>query len=614
VPRFSQQFLDQVAQATDIVELVSQYVALKKVGKEFVGLCPFHDDHKPSMYVSPAKQIFKCFVCGAGGGVFQWTMMYEKSPFPEAVEALAERAHIPVPQDRPAAPGQEDLAKPELIKVATFAARFFRDQLRLPLGQPALEYAHRRGLTDESIARFGLGFACDSWDALLRAARREGISEAQLLAVGLVVRRESAGGAGGPEAGDGSRCSALSSQPKGGCYDRFRNRLMFPILDVAGKVIAFGGRALDPNDRAKYLNSPETALFDKSASLYALNWSRDGISSSGRVVVVEGYLDALIPLQAGLNNVVATLGTALTDRHVRILSRYSREVVLVFDADAAGQAAAHRALDIFLAQQIHLRVATIPSGKDPCDYTLAEGGDAMRRLVDQAPDALQYAWNARQEDLRKAGDNLADRNRVIEDFLMLVVSSSTYGAIDEVRRGQLAQHIGHILNISGTDLQQQLRRLARRVPRTSGAGAAPGADAHAGALPERHILEVLLNRPDLFDSVAGRVQPAEFADADLRAVADRLWEAGRAGHPLLEELLASEEMSNLGRLLADLATAGERRGNYEHTLDGAVKHLEWRRSRSELQELKRTGLTDETLRDMSPRLKGPDPRRFPGIK
>jgi len=587
MPRFSDQFVHQVQQATDIVEVVSQHVALKKVGKEFVGLCPFHDDHKPSMYVSPAKQIFKCFACGAGGGVFQFLMLYEKSSFPEAVEALARRANIPISQEAP--PGAEGLSKPDLLRVLKFAAAFFRDRLRDPGGARALDYARKRGLTDESIARFGLGYAPDFWDALLTAGRRERIGESQLVAAGLAVRRESGSG----------------------CYDRFRNRLMFPICDVAGEVIAFGGRALDENERAKYLNSPESPLFDKSACLYGLNWARETISSSGTAVVVEGYMDAVIPHQAGLSDVVATLGTSLTERHVRVLARYARQAVLVFDADEAGTAAAERALELFLSQRLDVRVATIPSGKDPCDYTLAEGAAAMRKLVDEAPDALEYLWRRRQEQYAAAGGSLARRRQVIEDFLRVVVSSSAYGAIDEVRRGQLAQHIAHTLNIPSTDLHQQMRRLARQAGRGAAPARLPGEDL--ANLAERRALEVLLNRPDLFNVAAEKVAPGDFADARLRAVAEAVWQLGAAGTLSLDELLAKEEISPLADLLADLATTGEKRGNCEHTLAGATEHLAYRRGEQAAQQLKESGLNDDTLRKLGEHFRRPDVRRLPKI-
>jgi DNA primase len=616
--RFAEHFIQQVAQATDIVDLVSQRVALKKAGKDFVGLCPFHDDHKPSMSVSPSKQIFKCFSCGAGGGVFQFVMLHDKLEFPDAVKELARRANIPLPRESNAPPAPAGLGKDELLKVMAWAADFFHSQLLSPAGTAAMEYAKKRGLSDESINRFNLGFAPDFWDALLRTAARDHIAQSQLLACGLVIQRD--GNDGGSSAG------------KQGCYDRFRNRLMFPILDVAGLVIAFGGRALAADERAKYLNSPETVLFDKSSQLFALNQSREGISSGNQAVVVEGYMDAIMPLQAGLNNVVATLGTALTERHVRILSRYAREIVLIYDADLAGLKAAERALEIFLTQQLNVRVATIPEGKDPCDFVQARGAEAMRQLIKDAPDAMEFVWNRRLAEYNQAGGSLSDRRKVVEEFLRLVVSSSAFGAIDELRRGQLAQHIGHILNISPADLQSQMRRMARLIPRSSApSAAAPSANQPSPSaqwigpqgqpelLAQRHILEVLLNKPDLFEWASERLDISYFTDSNYQAIARSMWNLGIAGRLCMEDLLALEELSSQARLIADLAIEGQRRGNYEQTLTGAVEHLLYCHNRQQdaathqAEVIKNNGLTDESLQRLTDRLSQPDARRRPRI-
>jgi DNA primase len=593
--RFPEHFINQVAQATDIVDLIGQYIALKKRGKEFLGLCPFHDDKKPSLNVSPSKQIFKCFACGAGGGVFQFLMLYDKLDFPQAVRTLADRAHIPVPQETAVAPPSAGLSKEDLLRVTTYAARFFRSQLRSPGGTEALDYIRKRGLSEQSIDRFGLGFAPDSWDALLRAALAEGYREEQLVAAGLVARREE----------------------RPGCYDRFRNRLIFPIINPAGEVVAFGGRALAAEERAKYLNSPDTALFDKSANLYALNWSRETIVSSGTAVVVEGYLDALMPLQCGVGNVVATMGTALTDRHVRLLSRYANEVVVVFDADQAGAAAAERAMEIFLAQQVHVRIATILEGKDPCDFCLARGGEAFAALIKDAPDALQYLWQRRSEQVQAAGGNLADRRRAVEDFLRLVAQSAAYGAIDEVRRGQLAQHIAHMLNIPAADLQQQMRRLTRTMPRgstSSPSRAAAMEPAATGTDAQRQVLEVLLNQPDLFAQAAEKISPEDFFDPVLRRIAQAVWSAAGAGSLRIDELLARQELSPLAGLLVELAGGGERRGNYEQTLAGAVADLVYRRGRRELQQMRSSELSDDSLRAINEHLRQADVRRHPKIR
>ncbi len=590
--RYSEQFIQQVAQATDIVDLMGNYVALKKRGREFIGLCLFHEDHRPSMNVSPTKQIFKCFACGAGGGVFQFLMLFEKLSFPEAVRELAERAGIPLPQtDRPGPAEGPGLNKAELVKATTFGAQFYRSALHSPSGQAALDYARSRGLSEESIRRFGLGYAPEGWDALLAAAEKKGFTRSQLLAAGLVQR----------------------SEESGRCYDRFRNRLIFPIIDPQGRVVAFGGRALAAEERAKYLNSPETVLFDKSSQLYGLNWSRGPISQSGQAIVVEGYLDALMPLQAGIENVVATLGTALTDRHVRLLSRYAREVVLVFDADAAGAAAARRALEMFVLQKVNVRVATIPAGKDPCDYCLAEGPEALRNLVSTAPDALEYAWRGVEGQYRSEGRSLADRREGLEDFLQLVASCSAYGAVDEIRRGQLVQHIGHMLNIPAADLHQELRRVGRRLGRPASKSPS-GVQGVSGSLAERQVIEVLLAQAELQVAAWEKLEWNDFQDRNLRRIAEQIWARADAGGASLEQLLAGEELADLGPLLTDLARAGERRGNYEQTLAGAVEYLLCRQSARQMQELKAAGLKDEhALRELNQQLRQADPRGYPKI-
>lgn len=601
--RLPEHFIQQVQQATDIVELVSQYVALTKKGREFVGLCPFHDDHKPSMSIVPAKQIFHCFVCNAGGSVFRWMEMYEKMTFPEAVRALAEQANIPLPMEYDSTPVSPGMSKNDLIAVTEFAAKFFNQQLMSPAGKEALDYAHRRSLTDESISRFCLGYAPNSWDALLNTARRQRISEEQLVAAGLVRRRDG----------------------QAGCYDYFRNRLMFPIHDLTGRVVAFGGRALAADDPAKYLNSPDTALFDKSSLAYGLHFARDAIVKRHQAVVVEGYLDVLMPLQAGFDNIVATLGTALTERHVRLLSRYAEEVVLLFDADAAGAAAAERALQLFLAQKLHVRVATIPAGKDPCDFVIAEGPEALRNLVDQSPDALQYVWNQRYQALQIAGqaNNPTERNRLIEDFLKLIVTSETFGAIDSIKQQNLAQHIAHILNIPAMDLQQQMRRLRRGVirPKAQANSPAHGSTSVKGVHgdPQREILEVLLDDPELFDDAAERIDPTHFTDAMLRTIAQWVWQMGSDGRLSLEELLATEALSSLQPVIVEMSLAGHRRSNHEETLRDAVNLILDREEKSKLQNLKAESMSDnDKLRDLQQKLiheqnKGPWRGRRPGI-
>ncbi|MDP6634051.1 MAG: DNA primase [Phycisphaerae bacterium] len=596
MPRFTEQFVQQVLDSVDIVELVGQYVALTHRGREFIGLCPFHDDKKPSLNVSPSKQIFKCFSCGAGGDALKFLTLYEKYSFPEAVRALAERSAIPLPAEAQYSPQHEPeagMSKRDLLKVTEMAAEFYKAQLHAPAAASTLKYARDRGFTDASIERFGLGYAPDSWDALLSAARNKGVSTAQLLAAGLVAQKEGADR----------------------YYDRFRHRLMFPIYDLTGNVIAFGGRALRDDERAKYLNSPESILFDKSSNLYAMNWARGEIVSGGTAVVVEGYLDALIPHQAGVANVVASLGTALTDRHVRLLGRYAKEVVLVFDADQAGATAAQRAMEVFLAQQLGIRVATIPEGKDPCDYCLAEGSEALKKLIDEAPDAMQYAWDLRLSEYRAAGGNPSQRHKVAQEFLRLIATSAAFGAIDDMRRGQLAQHIGHILNIPASELQRQMQSLSRQA-RTARTASGPATAANTEMItrdPERIVLEVLLNDNELFHNVSEKLQPDDFTNPELRTIAERIWRLGHDDRLTLQAVMSDSEMHDQANTLTDMAMAGQTHGRGEQALAAAMEALLQRHSRRDIQKIRSGDLDDEALRRLTNHHRDPDPRRLPKI-
>jgi DNA primase len=300
---------------------------------------------------------------------------------------------------------------------------------------------------------------------------------------------------------------------------------------------------------------------------------------------------------------------------VSILSRFADEVILVFDADEAGAKAAERGLEMFLAQQVQVRVATIPSGKDPCDYVLSEGAQAFGELIDSAPDALSYVWALRQQALADAGDNLARRNHVTEEFLQLVANSAAWGAIDEVRKGQLAQHISHLLRIPLSDLQSRMHRLARRSrPDTSTQTMPTPQAANTGGqiAAERRVLEVLLNEPELFDDVVERIGPDDFVDAALRAIAHRVWQLGHEGKLTADQVIACEEMASLGGLIAELADQGARRGNGPKTLMEAAHALLYRRERAEQEKLK-SSTDDDSLRELTNRLRQADPRRRPKI-
>ncbi len=357
--RIPEHTIDEVRAASDIVSVVGQHVRLRQRGSNFVGLCPFHDEKTPSFNVSPSRGIFKCFGCGKGGNVFQFLMQVEALSFVEAVRKLAGRAGIELPrsdQDRQRAAEHESL-----YAALRFAAKYFHSQLQTtPPGKEALRYLRDRGLLPETIKRFGLGYAPAGWDGLLTEGSRQHIAPDVLERAGLAAPRKTGSGH----------------------YDRFRGRIMFPIVSQAGKVVGFGGRILngDP-DAPKYINSPETLVYSKSLALYGLFQGRVAIRKQDEAILVEGYTDVISLHQAGVEHVVATCGTALTPQQVRLVGRYAKQMVLLFDADEAGAKAAMRSVDLVLAGGLSAYAITLPEGFDPDSFVREKGGAAFQEYA-----------------------------------------------------------------------------------------------------------------------------------------------------------------------------------------------------------------------------------------
>lgn len=551
----------KIQQGVDIVDLISEVVALKRRGQNFVGLCPFHSEKTPSFNVSPSKQIFKCFGCGAGGDVFTFVQLREKVGFLESRRLLAKRAGITLEEWD--SRGDRDSAKGALYAANEWARMQFQRWLKDPqLGRAARDYISRRGLSDEVVERFGLGFSLASWDALQRAAAQAGTSVQILLGAGLVRPRNSGGG----------------------YRDTFYDRLMFPILDPAGQVIGFGGRTLG-NDPAKYLNTPETAVFDKGRNLYGLSYARESIANRGRVIVVEGYTDCMMAHQFGFGETVATLGTALTVDHVRLLRRYTDNAYLVFDSDEAGSRAADRGLELFLTQQLDVRLVQVPEGKDPCDFLLAKGAEAFESVLKNALGALEFKWRT---IYRRYGD--ADsgprRREAVEEFLRLAATSAVFRSVDPIQRGLVLNQLSKLLSIPGTELHQHLIRLGRQIGeraalpgRSEGSTRPPEKVVPGGGDPEqralREILEVLVNEPGYCNSLSEHFDVDRFKDPDLRRVAATVLRLAREYDDLtVSDLIAEMEEPGFARLITDLHQAGQARGNYAATIQMCVGRLQ----------------------------------------
>ncbi|MBN1972573.1 MAG: DNA primase [Sedimentisphaerales bacterium] len=561
---FDNRIVLEVQQANDIIDVISEHVSLTKKGHEMVGLCPFHDDHKPSMNVSSVKQIFKCFACGAGGDVFKFVQMRENLSFPQAVERLAERAGIKLERrfQKPNttansagkdANSQTEIDPNKLAWINNWAANQFKKNLQdKDKGKIARDYLAQRQISPESIEKWRIGYAANSNDDLIETAKAGKVPYKFLEQAGLVVAQN---------------------------MDKFVNRLMFTITDVTGRVIGFGGRTLDGTG-AKYVNSPTTVLFDKSNTLYGLEQARYDIVSTGTAAVVEGYTDCILPHQFGCNNVVATLGTSFTAGHGRILRRYAKKVILIYDNDTAGMEASNRALDVCLSQRIDIKIASIPQGKDPCDFLLAAGKEAFEKIMNEAVDVFQFKWDRLKEKF-SSEETVAGKKTAIEEYLQSIATGFQAGHVPAIEFGLRVNQISKIIGLDSRQLTEELNRRIRQAAsaarRDAGELKVPKIDYGQGryAAAQREVLEILLNKPELYEEVREKFNTDIFDIPILVRAAVILFGALDENSGIsLKEILARTESVEMGTCLMELAQAGEKKGNYEPRLAGAMEMLE----------------------------------------
>lgn len=426
--------IDEVRNASDIVDVISSYIRLKKRGKNFVGLCPFHQEKTPSFNVSPEKQMYYCFGCGNGGNVITFITQLEKVSFIEAVRTLAERAGIALPSE-----SATDVAgateSENLYDVCRKAGLHFYENLTSTVeGKLALEYFHHRGFSDETVRKFGLGYSMNSWDDLMKWMEHESISVEMLDKAGLVVKRE-----------DGS-----------GYYDRFRGRAMFPIFSPSGRTIAFGARKMREDDPlGKYINSPETPIYNKSRNLYGLFQAKDTIREKEYAILVEGYADLISVYQSGIQNIVASSGTALTEEQIQLVGRYAKRVTLVYDADSAGSAATMRGVDLIIEQGLEVNVAGLPQGEDPDSFVKKHGGGEFKKLVDGAVSFLDFKAGRFQSQgllntpegqtqaVRSIVETIARMKDELKRSFYIKSVSEKYGIYESVLYRELERMSGH---------------------------------------------------------------------------------------------------------------------------------------------------------------------------
>lgn len=389
--RYSDEILEEVKQSNDIVDTIKQYINLKRSGRNYFGLCPFHNEKSPSFSVSPDKQIFHCFGCGVGGNVITFISKIEGIGFKEAIEVLAERANIVLPTDESKIDSKKEELKAKVYKVNTFAAEYYHKKIYEPSSKIAQEYVKKRQLNNETLKSFKIGFS-GNFDELYKALRKEGFSDPEILESGLVNKNDN-----------------------GKYIDRFRNRLMIPILDERNRVIGFGGRVLD-DSKPKYINSPENIVYNKGRNLFGLNVAKKG--DTKRLLIVEGYMDAISLHQRGITNVVASLGTALTTQQGWLLRKNTEKVILGFDSDGAGQTAIMRAMEVMQNMGCDMRVLQMTGAKDPDEYVIKYGSARFNNLLDNAISLIEFKIKVLQKDLNL--ENASDKIKLLNEIAKLI--------------------------------------------------------------------------------------------------------------------------------------------------------------------------------------------------
>ncbi|MCS7177244.1 MAG: DNA primase [Candidatus Kapabacteria bacterium] len=533
---FPEWLIEQLRQRVDLVELVGEVVSLKRVGRNYVGLCPFHQEKTPSFFIHPEWGIFKCFGCGKGGNAVTFVMEYYRMSFPEAVRFLAERVGLSIPEEEGRDTQRNDLST-LLYKALQVAAEFYHELLFRPEGAPARAYAYSRGLTTETLRTFKVGYAPDQWDALLQHLRRRGFHDTVGVEAGLIVQAE----------------------PQGNRYDRFRHRLIFPIYDSIGRVIGFGARRLREEEAGpKYVNSPTTLVYDKGKVLYGLYQARDALRSQGYALLVEGYMDVLSLHQAGIRAAVATAGTALTVEQLRLLRRYCRQLFVVYDADRAGQQATLRALELALQEGFEVSIVTLPEGEDPDSFVRLQGEEAFRLRIRHAVPFLDFVLQhyQRQGKLQTP----AGQAEAVRHSIRLIAAVP-----DRLMHDFLIRHVASRFGLSESLLYEELARQRRTqsLQQTAPAASLPTPSTAISPAPpkmlpeEQQLFRVVLN------SAWAEVDKAAIRAALVSEPAQQLWDllcnlAEQYGDPLAA-LIAKEELqqSELWQQLLELAIVRE---------------------------------------------------------
>jgi len=493
-----QNYLDDILARVDIVEVISGYIPLKKAGRNFKANCPFHHEKTPSFMVSPEKQIYRCFGCGESGNAFKFLMRYERLDFLEAVEILARKAGVQLPQSKPQDYKTVGLAT-RLFQVNEIASSFFFSKLRSSQGDTARAYLLKRGLKEETIEFFKIGYAPAAWDGLISYFRSKGISLSLLEKAGLILTKET-----------------------GGYYDRFRNRIIFPVVDIKERVMGFGARVLD-NTLPKYINSPETPIYTKGRNLFGLWAAKDAIRQADRVVIVEGYLDCIVPFQFGVHNIVASLGTALTVEQVRLLKRYTNNVVVVFDGDKAGELASLRSLEIFIEEGMDVGIVSLPSGFDPDSFVQRYGIEEFKKMI-LAPEGF-FDYKLKNLVRNNSLDKPSGKARIVNE--MLVTISKFKNAI---LKSEYVKRLAEQLDVKEDALFLELNKVKPDYHyRATNSNECQKLSCNP---TELLLLRIILQQPKLINEVKSGLSISDLQDTDIGTVLEYIFKLSAEGRTI----------------------------------------------------------------------------------
>lgn len=563
--------ISEIQRSLNIIDIVSDYVALKRTGRNFLGLCPFHHEKTPSFTVNVEKQIYKCFGCGEGGTVFNFLMKQEALTFPEAVKALAEKANIRIDSFNTKESSQNTSILYEANEKAT---SFFTDMLlKTKDGKQSRDYVSNRLINDDSINKFRLGYAPNRWDSLVNKSKEWGVNTQVLEKAGLVITKQDKA-----------------------CYDRFRNRLMFPIFDSQNRPVGFGARVLD-NSLPKYLNSPETPVFNKSKTLYGINLAKESMIRNRKVLLMEGYTDVIMAHQYGIDWSTAVLGTALTREHVRLLRRYCDKAILVFDADTAGQKSSERNLDIFIEEDFDVNVVLLPKDYDPYDFLVKNGRQSFLEQVEKAYDF--FGFKIKLSETKWDMSSVSGKTSAIDDVLSTAMKIPNF-----VKRELTIKRIAEEMSIEENILRDHLTRFKAlksgqidrnkfHEQKTGNLNKLKSGDYQV----EMTILSIIINRNDLIRNVETDIGFDSFRNKEIRSIVERIYEIySQKGQVTLNDVFPMLNTSEISRDLIDIISKQEsmeesliadQTDSAEKILKECIQFIEKRKSRKSLEQARK---------------------------